>query len=188
MRVLLLNAPPRSGKNTAADIVQRISDNADVLGFSWHLKRMVHGAYLGRRGWDMHPDHFDDCKSLAQHMLAGRSWRQEYIRFSEQVMKPLHGDEWFGDRFMEAAHETGAELIAVPDSGFRREAERVVREVGAQNVRLARLRRDGCTFAGDSRSYIDLSDLGVWCYDVENNGSLADLEAEMRDVMRGWGP
>ncbi|MGI4940635.1 MAG: hypothetical protein ACRYHQ_08760 [Janthinobacterium lividum] len=187
MRVLLLNGPPRSGKNTAANIVARHSSSATVLGFSWYLKRMVHAVYLGRDGWDMDPDCFDAIKGVPQAILAGRTWRQEYIRFSEDVQKPVHGHEWFADRFMETARASGADLIVVPDSGFRGEAERVVRELGAHNVRLVRMIREGCTFAGDSRTYIDLADLGVSRTDVWNH-NLHLLGEDMDDVIRAWRP
>ena len=146
---------------------------------------MSHAIYLGRDGWDLDPDHFDAVKGEPQPLLDGLSWRKVYIALSEDYIKPRHGHEWFGSRFMEAAHATGAEMLLVPAGGFRREAERVVRELGADDVRLVRLHREGCTFAGDSRSYIDLSDLGVVCTDVVN-ADLATLREDLAGVLRAW--
>ncbi len=110
-----------------------------IIGFSHHLKRFTHGIYLGRAGWDIDPDAFDGCKNTPQAMLSGKSWRQIYIHYSEHVIKPLHGAEWFGEKFVQAARGSGADLVIVPDSGFVAEAERTVREFGAENVRLVRL-------------------------------------------------
>ena len=162
MKVLLLNGPPRSGKTTAAAaLAEAFPGRCAVIGFSYHLKQFTHGIYLGRSGWDAPPDCFDAIKSEPQSLLGGLSWREMYIHYSERVIKPLHGDEWFGEQFVRAARQTGKDLILVPDSGFREEGARVIREVGAENVRLVRIRREGCGYAGDSRGYIDLSDLGV---------------------------
>lgn len=180
MKIILLNGPPRVGKNTAAQMLEREILDSAIIGFSHHLKRMTHGVYLGRVGWDMDPDAFDGCKSEPQAMLGGRSWRQIYIHYSEQVIKPLHGKEWFGEQFLSAARVSGATTIIVPDSGFVQEAERVVREVGAPNVRLVRLYKDGCSFAGDSRDYISLKHLGVVENEVTN---VHGQQQVMRDQM-----
>ena len=123
--IILLNGPPSSGKSTAARHLQQVLGPVDVIGFSWHLKRMVHGVYLGRAGWDLDPDHFNAVKELPQDILDGRSWRQMYIHYSEKVIKPMHGDRWFGDMFVKSARASAHPVIAVPDSGFVSEAEAV---------------------------------------------------------------
>jgi hypothetical protein len=168
-RLILLNGPPRCGKDTAANMLRMAaSDPSVTIGFSYHLKRMVHGIYLGHTGWLLDPNYFDAVKNQPQEFLGGMSWRQAYIHYSESVIKPLHGKEWFGEMFVRFVRESMASIVFVPDSGFREEAERVVREYGADHVKLIRIHREGINFAGDSRSYIDLSDLGVPCFDVEN--------------------
>ena len=139
MRVILLNGPARSGKSTAASILHRIIPDSAVIGFSFHLKRMVHGIYLGRPGWDMEPDAFDAVKGEPQPLLDGMSWRQAYIHYSEKVIKPLHGEHWFGCQFLRAAKASGAEKVIVPDSGFVEEADVVAEAVGPANVRLIRM-------------------------------------------------
>jgi hypothetical protein len=78
----------------------------------------------------------------------------------------MHGKEWFGKQFMRSAWESGADIVFVPDSGFVEEAEQVIREIGATNMRLIRVHRktpDGriMDFSNDSRSYIDLSHVGI---------------------------
>lgn len=179
MKVILLNGPPRVGKNTAANMLAVEFDCA-IIGFSHHLKRMVHGIYLGREGWDMDPDAFDGCKDEPQAMLSGMSWRKAYIFYSEQVIKPLHGKDWFGSQFVKAATASGADIVVVPDSGFVQEAERTVREFGAENVRLVRIFKDGCSFDGDSRGYIGLKHLGVVEHEINNVHGQPQI---MRDQM-----
>lgn len=188
MRIVLLNGPPRVGKNTAANLVRdTIPGGVAVIGFSHHLKRMVHGIYLGREGWDLDPDYFDAVKGQPQEILGGMSWRQAYIHYSENVIKPLHGKEWFGEMFVRAARAAGCDTILVPDSGFVEEAERCVREVDPANILLVRLHRTGCTYAGDSRSYIDLSDHLVRAIDVHNIADKPErMGASVTSAIKAW--
>lgn len=187
MKIILMNAPPRAGKSTAAKMLASGHENRTVIGFSFHLKKMTHGIYLGRAGWDMDPDAFDGCKSEPQEILGGMSWRQVYIHYSENVIKPLHGKEWFGEMFVRAAYASGADIVAVPDSGFVQEAERTVREFGPENVRLVRIYKDGCTFAGDSRSYISLKHLGVIEHEITNvHGQPGIMRDQMERLAEVW--
>jgi hypothetical protein len=85
--------------------------------------------------------------------------------------------------FIRTANDCGRSLIAVPDSGFRGEAVRAVREVGPENVTLIRLHKEGCTYY-DSRSYISLADLGVIEHDIENiHGKPDVMKAALLDVV-----
>jgi len=75
----------------------------------------------------------------------------------------------------------------VPDSGFREEAEAIVREAGAGDVLLVRLHRPGHGFSGDSRGYIDLDDLGVESCDVwETEGGLDHAAGWVVHAVESW--
>lgn len=168
-KYILLNGPKRSGKSSCANAItnaRSIDASIAIIGFSFHLKRFVHGIYLGQNGFALDPDHFDAVKEHPQEILDGMSWRQAYIHYSETVIKPLHGKEWFGQQLVRAARDDGADIVMVPDSGFREEAEVLIREAGPENVLLIQLHRPGHGFEGDSRGYVDLSDLGVERYDI----------------------
>ncbi len=195
--IILLNGPKRVGKDTAATMLRMAAtDEPAIIGFSHHLKRMVHGIYLGYAGFMLDPNYFDAVKDDPQEFLAGipngptwygDTWRGAYIHYSENVIKPIHGKEWFGKMFVKAAHEAFRRTVIVPDSGFREEAERVIREFGADHVTLIRLHREGIDFTGDSRSYIDLSDLGVVCCDVENvTGNGHVMSAGLLRICGNW--
>jgi hypothetical protein len=159
-----------------------------VVGFSYHLKHFVHGIYLGEQGWDLDPDTFNAVKEKPQELLGGMSWRQAYIHYSEKVIKPLHGPEWFGEQLVRTALEHDADLVIIPDSGFREEAERVVREAGSTNALLVRMHRDGCVFdATDSRSYIYLDDLDVASVDLLNSEEGDDVIMKGQiAIIRDW--
>lgn len=184
-RIVLLNAPPRAGKNTAAAGASAVLQGVAVIGFSHHLKRSVHAAF--GLGWDLDPDHFDAVKSHPSEQFFGMTPRQAYIWWSEEVIKPKFGKEWFGEMFMRAARSACADTIIAPDSGFTEEAERVAKEVGPHNVMLIRLHKTGCTFDGDSRSYIDLDHLRVPTLDLKNiEGKPQLLVAHVVQAIRDW--
>lgn len=184
-KIILLNGPPRVGKGTAAkllmlDMIQSDCNvEATIIGFSYWLKTMVHTIYLGKAGALMDPEVFDSCKDEPIAVLGGRSWRWAYQYYSEHVIKPLHGKEWFGERFVESVRASKADVVYVPDSGFVSEAERVVREFSPDNVTLFRLHREGFDFRGDTRGYISLDHVGVPATDITNitNHSYAMVEA-----------
>lgn len=188
MKFILINGPKRSGKSTLAKMfVADHPGDVSVIGFSYHLKRFVHGIYLGAAGWQLDPDHFDDCKELPQEILGGMSWRQAYIHYSEKVIKPLHDKEWFGRQLLRAAKEYERPIVAIPDSGFMQEAETLVRDAGVENVVLVRMHRPGHGFEGDSRSYINLSHLGVVSMDVrvpEGGDWISFLNEMKEDILK----
>ena len=187
---VLLNGPPRSGKSSIADAIlnaRSLDASVAVIGMSFHLKRFVHGIYLSAEGFRLDPDHFDAVKGEPQDILDGMSWRQAYIHYSERVIKPLHGKEWFGTQLLRAARRAEVDITVVPDSGFREEAEAVVRDAGARDVLLVRLHRPGRGFEGDSRGYIDLDDLGVESCDVwETEGGLDHAAGWVVHAVGSW--
>jgi hypothetical protein len=187
---VLLNGPKRSGKSTIADAIlnaRSIDTSISIIGFSFHLKRFVHGIYFGMHGFRFDPDHFDNVKEEPQEILDGMSWRQAYIHYSENVIKPLHGKEWFGRMLIQQARIDGSGMVVVPDSGFAEEAEAITRQTSAANVLLIRLHRPGHGFEGDSRGYIDLADIGVKSHDVwETEGGLDYAALEVIGVVKQW--
>lgn len=174
MRFIFLNGPPRSGKDSAALALRAAIPGSLIVGFSWHLKIMVHTIYLGREGAALDPNHFDAIKDEPQAILDGASWRQSYIYYSEKVIKSLHGTRWFGQQLLNVAHRSGSSTIIVPDSGFVPEAEVIIEEVGADKVTLAHFHRPGRTYAGDSRTYIDLTPHGILGINLRNDGTLEE--------------
>lgn len=175
-RVILLNGPPRCGKDTASEFLCSWL-NGVPQKISKILKLKTH-AFYGLVGLDNRPvphDWFEDAKDEPQACFEGLTPRQAYIAMSEQYIKPVHGDGYLGKVLAGLIRSSDQILRAerthvVSDSGFRGEAEELVREFGAENIRLVRITRPGYDFKHDSRGYIDLSDLGVECVDIVNPG------------------
>ena len=67
--------------------------------------------------------------------------------------------------------------FTITDSGFGPEALPIIKMFDPENCTLIRVRRDGCDFSGDSRSYVDLP---VKTIDVKNAGnSVAAFQLEL---------
>lgn len=188
MTVVLVNGPPRSGKDHAARLLTGILDDAIRIGFADPLKRGTHASY----GLTPDPiDQFEVVKDQPREEFFGLTPRKAYIAHSEQYMKVMHGPRVFGLLFLAGMRRAGRRITIVPDSGFYDEALPVVEEVGPENVLLIRLHAEGRgkTFVGDSRGYIRLPST-VTQIDLENNGSVAEFERELlglAPLIRGMG-
>lgn len=188
MKIILLNGPPRAGKDTISDIIaHEYGCGSAQLKFAQALKEGVH-ALLGLRDefdFPLAHDAFEDRKDEPLDEFFGLTPRAFYIEASENLMKPVAGNTAFGRilaRRIEALEEAQPEVVLVSDSGFRAEAEELVNRFGADAITLVRVRREGHDFTGDSRSYINLSDLGVETLDVWNDGDVEDLYPALHEV------
>lgn len=170
--IVFLNGPPGSGKDTLAAEVQKGLSGSKVVKFAKILKERTHALY-GQP--DLPHDHFEAVKDQPQCLFQGMSPRQAYIAVSEVYMKPMHGTGVFGN-FLAHEMQLDAEtkVFLISDSGFSSEAVPVLRTFGVENCLLVRIHAEGrgCTFAGDSRSYINLP---VEKLDLQNNGTLEDF-------------
>lgn len=181
-RITLLNGPPRSGKDTLGAMLCDPSAGDMILHFAKPLKEAVHAALglVSATGRPLHYGAFEDVKDdFDVPGFHGVSPRQAYIQFSEGFAKNLWGPGYFGERFADEVERLrrGVEHhVIVPDSGFVEEAEVLVDRFGADRVRLYQIHREGCDFSNDSRSYIDLSHVGVEPTIVCNSGTLQELE------------
>lgn len=189
-RIILVNGPPRAGKDTAQEAV------ADSIRckFAQIVKEGTHAAFgLNPQVYPM--DYFEDVKDQPQEVFFGRTPREAYISYSEDFMKPFTGDKQvFGKLLAKRIEDifnvwldndlTNLPFI-VTDSGFREEAEAIVEAFGAENVKLIRVHRDGCTFEGDSRDYISLDDLGVEEEDVVND-DLEEYKVEIKLIVEDF--
>ena len=171
MRIIFLNGPPRSGKDFAAKVL-----GGRHLKISRALKEMTHsclGIIDGLNRPVAH-DFFEKVKDEKVTAFGQRTPREAYIQMSEGFLKPLYGEGILGRLLLPQLHADC--LFVISDSGFRAEAEEIVRHVGAEHCLLVRIHRDGYTFDGDSRGYISLSDLGVREEDVHNDGGASFTE------------
>ena len=173
-KIILINGPAGSGKDTVASnlLTALPAGTAEIVKFAAPLKATAITLYCNgdsRKFYEFDNDQEKKNKPSAQFL--GKSCRQVQIDLSESYMKPMHGQTVFGEllrNYIDTQSDKGVETFLVSDSGFRPEAEVLVDYFGPQNVLLIRLHREGHTYEGDSRNYIDLDDLDVETVDIQN--------------------
>jgi hypothetical protein len=184
-KLILFNGPPRSGKDTAADRLVH-SFGAYSFKFSAPIKAAIRATF---GLCDDEVEYAESIKSESTALFHGNSYRETQISFSERWMKPTFGIDVFGyiaarSLRLSIANDPGRGLYVCSDSGFAEEAEPVIEVFGRENVLLVYVHRDGCTFAGDSRSYIELP--GVSHITLENNATLEEYHQAVDGIARAW--
>lgn len=179
-KVIILNAPPSSGKDIAADwIVAKYG--AQHLRFKDQLYRVaaqVAGIPLTRmvtlasdREYKEKPARFF---RVGGKFVTPRQW---LIHCSENIVKPLLGKDFFGKSL---ANSIESDIVVVSDGGFPEELVPVL--AAGHDVYVLRIVRDGYTFEGDSRKYFDTSPL-YKCILVTNNNTLERYENKIYSII-----
>ena len=186
MKILLLNGPPRCGKDTFAKVIKGFSPSlVHIEKFALPMKLCVPIAYgITQERWAELDS--AELKDKPADELFGRTPREPQIGFSEDFLKKMHGKDIFGRLLLRRLEHVSAkfETVAISDSGFREEAEMLVKHYGAENVYLWRIYREGCDYKDDGRGYIDLEDLGVLQFDIEN--TVLDDEGDSLKKLKGF--
>jgi hypothetical protein len=102
---------------------------------------------------------YDDrsIKERSEDWLDGFSRREALIYVSEEIIKPTHGSDYFGKK---AAEEMQPNVLyCFSDGGFKEELIPIINKLGAENIILIQLTREGCSFSSDSRRYINGTNL-----------------------------
>lgn len=190
MFAVFINGPAGSGKDTAGRLIELCSYDVPAGGkspsvrlmkFAGPLKRAVH-ALLGIENRTIDAFEGEAKEELVAEFL-GVTPRQAYIAMSEKMAKPLWGPDFFGQVAMRSALSLHPDsMVVFTDSGFADEAWPLINQLGPSRCLLIRLHREGKTFAGDSRSHIELP--GVQTVDIENNGSTEDLKHKLKLAVR----
>lgn len=161
-RILLVNGPPRSGKDSVGKILKQNFEHVFSSSFAAALKLHTHRLY---GAVDAPVYAFEEVKDQPHRLFRGLTPRQAYIAVSETLFKPLHGHDIWGRVLLEGLQWADVEnekkgikdpLYVITDSGFAPEAAVVIEQYGKDAVELVRLHRAGCDFKKDSRNYIEL--------------------------------
>ena len=149
--VIILNAPPYSGKDTIADLVVK-HIGATKQEFKTALYEEVAKHYKCNLEYFKNiatNRKYKDILTTSFSKEHGLSPRAALIHVSEDVIKPLHGSDFFGEQAAEALVE-GLNVFA-DGGGWWEELAPVVQ--AADKVIICRMYRPGYTFEGDSRDY-----------------------------------
>lgn len=147
--------PPRSGKDTlarylAAIIEDRHGIQPQLLACSTPMREVVY-AMLGQT-YDL--EHYEKHKDIPQRVFGNRSIRQAMIALSEEHVKPTYGHQFWGGSLLARRWDPLPEVLIVTDCGFPAEVDLFTSEYGMHNVVYPQITRVGCSFDGDSRSFV----------------------------------
>lgn len=183
MRIILFNAPPKSGKDEAVNFLASVYHDVVPFSFKSKLKEITLTIYgIKPSVWDGW--YTTEGKEIPRPELNGISCRQALIHVSENCIKKAFGNSYFGQ--VEAKH-----LKTVPDdfiacssdSGFPEEVYPLVEAFGRYNVHIVKIYRDGCSFNGDSRNWIHIPEVIPENYHtIENNSTLEDFYKKVSHV------
>lgn len=180
MYIVAFNGPPRSGKDTLAEM---LAEKLDAEGVTLPVKfeslslplRDIAYAMVGLN-YAAAPETYEDFKQARFEQFGGVTGRQLMIDVSEKFIKPTYGIDSFPKMLLERNWGFPG-ILLVRDSGFQLEVETMTQAVGLQNIRIVQVHRPGTTFEGDSREWV-FPELGREFHRVNNNGTLEDLRVE----------
>lgn len=178
---ILLNGPPRAGKDTAvAALESAFGPHAETLKFTRPIKDLTHSRF----GLDCSHDAFEDLKDVPLPEFGGMTPREAYIDTSAKL-KAERGDDAVCRLFVEAIDACNASLILNPDAGNDMEAEAVAEALGADRVLVIRIHRDGHYFSQCCRTWISSPSLHI--VDVTNReGERRVFESEVVALSRAF--
>lgn len=184
-KLVLFNGPRHSGKDVASLYCESAFD-AHHFKMSGPIKAAI------RAMFNFHDDeiaYLEQIKTEPTFLLFGRGYVETQISFSESWAKQLF-DPWiFGNLAARQIRDymrdnPDQKLYVCSDSGFTTEAQPVIDIFGKENTLLVKIHREGKTFAGDSRSYIDIE--GVETVKLFNNGTVDEYHRAIKNLVTDW--
>lgn len=214
MNFILFNGPPGCGKDTAARYLYDLrygpsmttilpQKPKDPLPGTWRfdrfsmpIKRAFHATFGGTLDPYGNNYPWESYKDEPNSLLNGKTYRNWQQDFSEALMKPHYGRDIFA-RLLVSRHEHRAHdrnySVLIPDTGFLHEVVTLRSHFPTASILLMRIERDGFTFEGDTRSYIDpahdlLIEAGGVSFDVIRNreGEKEAFETEIESRIRSF--
>ena len=198
--IVIFNGPPASGKDEAASLYKEKYGFGN-LSFKYQLFKETIKHFDVDERWFMEGYNDRTQKEKSEFALQGMSRREAMIHVSEDIIKPKKGLDYFGKSVAEEIFEDNNYALA--DGGFVEELEPIIEKVGAENIVIVQLTREGCDYSSDSRKYFNGRLINEWTvgsktaidkayvlkeemdiktYRVHNNGSLHNLHDALDQI------
>ena len=179
--IILLNGPPRSGKDTAAGFVVKYLSHTTHYKLSRPLKGAVHKIF------DISGEvtgHFEANKESPSPHLLGRSYRQTQIDLY-LMLESHYGPDVLARLLIRYLKKNDASKhIVLSDCGRTAEGQALVSHFGGDKVARIKLFRPGCDFSQDIREYVKIN-----CErdtSIDNEYDLDVFEAQVKRVLKRW--
>lgn len=150
-KIIILNGPPRCGKDTAAiAVTKNLKEYGCVhMKISQPLKDIARGVF-GLPNNQLEATKFT--------VIAGHpcSYVDAQIQ-TYQYLSKVYGADWLGQALVNKINATEFPYIVLSDGGRPADINPLIREYGPRNLMIIQIMREGCSFSGDIRSYISAS-------------------------------
>lgn len=150
--VIIFNGPPGSGKDEACSYLT-CQHGFKHLSFKYQLFIEAIKYYNVSKEWFMFGYQDRNTKEQPEVLLNGKSRREALIHVSEDIIKPKYGKGFFGKQAAKQINSVNDYCFS--DGGFIEELQEIINTIGAKNVTVIQLLRDGCSFKNDSRRYFN---------------------------------
>lgn len=184
---IIFNGPPSAGKDHSVKFLtsvwkDQIIKDCDVYHekFAAPLKNTV-SVFFGREIDSDFRNAFEDSKDTPLKIFNNLSYRQVQISLSTWAKETL-GSSIFGDllsqrvivRKMHRKASTNQLVFPlISDGGFIEELQPLLDKYGHKRVLVVRIHRHGCSYSGDSRSFLpnlDTRGAPINIIDLQNKG------------------
>ena len=171
MKIIITNGPPRSGKDTLCNLILEGITDHDLIPLSY--KKTLYVGVARRYGLSVEAVYQMNADTLIKdepsHLFGGKSVRQALIFESEEVIKKELGPQGVAiQTFKLLEEEYGKErlknaVLYCSDGGFNSELDAAYDffGIGVEDVYIIRMLREGCSFEGDSREFLDHPDIVI---------------------------
>lgn len=175
--VIVLNGPPRAGKDTAIAILEQVFAESETYQFFRPIKELLHREL----GLDVGYDHYEVLKDTPLPEFGGMTPRQAYIDKGDR-MQAEFGHSILLDTYFEAIASSSAPLL-ITTCGMDSEGLEIASIFGTENVFVIRIHKDGHDFSQDSRSWVVSPTLNI--KDVTNvHGQQREYQSQIAAVAK----
>lgn len=186
--VVILNGPPGCGKDTIANSwLEKTLGNDEFRPHVKAFKEPMYRVAAAALGLPLHEfmELYNDreWKEHNRPEWGGKSVRDLMIATSESYLKPMFGETCMGKLAVNSIQQripSQNDVIIFSDGGFKAEVEELEKHF---HVRVVQILRDGCSFEGDSRSYIEGTNLPT--YLLFNDRSVEEAVEDLEWIIEG---
>lgn len=178
-KVIVLNGPPRAGKDTAIASLQTVFKDAEVFQFFRPIKELLHRSL----GLDVSYDHYEELKDVVLPEFGGLTPRRAYIEEGDRLQRE-YGDHILTEIYFDALAGCKAPIL-ITTCGMDSEGVTLAQMFGVDNTLFLRIHMEGKSFENDSRSWVHSDHLNI--QDVHNVvGRVDDYQAKVAELARAF--
>jgi hypothetical protein len=182
--IILLNGPPRSGKDTAAEFIIQLLGNSKV----YHDKLSKPMKSGLRTIFDFKSNEMQALEAYKEESngpdYGGHSWRAMQIHLF-QHLETTYGSDILGKLFIRRNKNNGKVHTVVSDCGRSVELIPIVKDISYGQLGLIRLSRPNCDYSNDIREDVRSEGIKHLAH-IDNIHDMDMFKVQIRRVLVKW--